>query len=202
MISELRRRSEPTGRDVTLDAATLTCSTAGRVAEALLSGAFRPGVALEPQTAPAPQPPPDSFAGSAGSSDSSSFRLPEGSELATLSACERQYYRSVARIGWQVAQALEILKGLGFQTVPGRSPLALNHPLAPERPAEFQAPAAPQGYTFEPLADHREDHNLGLVASQFSQPQGLYRGRIDVPGKGVVQLDRVPGVAERQRVRW
>ncbi len=56
--------------------------------------------------------------------------------------------------------------------------------------------------TFEPVANHREDHNLGLVASKFAQPQGLYRGRIDVPGKGTVQLERVPGVAERQEVRW
>src|SRR5262249_61756535 len=42
VISELRRRSEQAGKDVTLTAATLTCSRAGRVAEARLTGAFRP----------------------------------------------------------------------------------------------------------------------------------------------------------------
>ena len=56
--------------------------------------------------------------------------------------------------------------------------------------------------SFVPVAVHREEHNLGLVKSQFVQPQGLYRGRIEVPGKGTVRLDGVPGVAEQQRVRW
>jgi hypothetical protein len=52
--------------------------------------------------------------------------------------------------GPQAAQALEILKGLGFQTVPGRKPLALTHPLAPSRPTVCQPPAEPQGKPFEP----------------------------------------------------
>lgn len=42
--------------------------------------------------------------------------------------------------GLQTARALEILKSLGFQPLPGHQPPAFTHPLAPDRPAACQPP--------------------------------------------------------------
>ena len=46
----------------------------------------------------------------------------------------------------QAVRALEILKNLGFQALPGHQPPAFTHPLAPDRPAECQPP----GESFDP----------------------------------------------------
>lgn len=70
----------------------------------------------------------------------------------------------------------------------------------PSRPWAIRADGA--DLTFEPAAIHQEAHNLGLIASHFLQPIGVYRGTFTIPGKGKVQVDGAPGVAEDQRVRW
>ena len=56
--------------------------------------------------------------------------------------------------------------------------------------------------SFLPSTVHQEAHDLGLVSSRFFQPVGLYRGHFQIPGKGRVEVDNAPGVAEDQRVRW
>lgn len=72
----------------------------------------------------------------------------------------------------------------------------------PLRPWTIRTDEGHADLTFEPAALHREAHDLGLIASQFVQPIGVYRGSFDIPGKGLVRVDGAPGVAENQRVRW
>jgi hypothetical protein len=55
---------------------------------------------------------------------------------------------------------------------------------------------------FEPLGIHAEKKSYGVVASQFIQPAGLYRGTIRLPGRPALELDRVLGVTEDQDVLW
>jgi len=55
---------------------------------------------------------------------------------------------------------------------------------------------------FEPKAIHRETRNLGLVQSRFVQLAGFYNGTIRIPGGKTLRIDRVPGLAEDQKVRW
>ncbi len=72
------------------------------VAQSLLSGIFPvEAPSPEPGKAAAPPPPPPQTA------DSTVPRLPEGSDLSNVSGTDRRYWRSVARIGVQVAGALE-----------------------------------------------------------------------------------------------
>ena len=54
---------------------------------------------------------------------------------------------------------------------------------------------------FAPAGMHSEDKNLGLIASKFVQPCGLYSGTLRVGGKELV-LERVLGVTEDQDVLW
>jgi serine/threonine protein kinase len=105
VIAELRRlrgRAEPTSPN-----GSATLSQAGRVAEALVTGTFHPGATLDPGPEPAPSTNDETRL------DSSAPRLPQGSEMATLSGSDQQYYRSVARIGLQVAQALDYAHNQG-----------------------------------------------------------------------------------------
>lgn len=51
--------------------------------------------------------------------------------------------------------------------------------------------------TFESIAEHREQKNLLLVKSRFTQMFGYFSGKLLDR-----QLDRVPGIAEDQSVRW
>jgi serine/threonine protein kinase/Flp pilus assembly protein TadD len=71
--------------------------TASHVAQALLTGDYRPGAVLEP--------PGDPLAGAAGSGNST-VHLPGQAAHSTLSESGQQYWQSVARIGVQVADAL------------------------------------------------------------------------------------------------
>lgn len=54
---------------------------------------------------------------------------------------------------------------------------------------------------FKPLATHVESLNLGLIQSNFRQPTGTFSGHIDIDGERVL-VDRIPGVAEDQDIRW
>ena len=54
---------------------------------------------------------------------------------------------------------------------------------------------------FAPAGMHSEDKNLGLIASKFVQPGGVYSGTRRVGGKTLV-LERVLGVTEDQDVLW
>ncbi|MBN9387166.1 MAG: hypothetical protein J0I20_03865 [Chloroflexi bacterium] len=62
--------------------------------------------------------------------------------------------------GQQIAQALEILKGLGFQSAQDEGHLAFTHPLAQDRSAVCQPPAEP----FEP-----ESWTLDWAARHFPE---------------------------------
>jgi WD40 repeat protein/tetratricopeptide (TPR) repeat protein len=85
--------------------------SAAEVARSLITGRFvdevaaGDGSATEPFDDPAPAAPPASANGPAA--DPSSVVLPGSSEPSGSSDPDRQYYRSVARIGIQVAEALE-----------------------------------------------------------------------------------------------
>jgi hypothetical protein len=56
--------------------------------------------------------------------------------------------------------------------------------------------------TFDPGALHAEDHDFGVVASHFLQPAGSFSGIIQLPGRALIELDRVLGVVEDQDVVW
>ena len=54
---------------------------------------------------------------------------------------------------------------------------------------------------FTPGGMHSETKNLGVIASRFVQPAGVYRGTMRVGGRELV-LERVLGVSEDQDVLW
>jgi hypothetical protein len=54
---------------------------------------------------------------------------------------------------------------------------------------------------FVPGGLHAEKKNLGVVATRFIQPVGVYSGKIRAGGREL-ELDRVLGVAEDQDARW
>jgi WD40 repeat protein/serine/threonine protein kinase len=84
---------------------------AAGAARSLLSGQFSPAGLLEPPSdSAAPPPPPAPLVEGA---ESSSASLPGRSEPSAASDSARQYARSVARIGAQVAEALEYAHGQG-----------------------------------------------------------------------------------------
>ncbi len=56
--------------------------------------------------------------------------------------------------------------------------------------------------TFVPGGVHAERTNLGVVASRFIQPVGLYSGTIRLPGRPEITLENVPGVTEDQDSLW
>ncbi len=55
---------------------------------------------------------------------------------------------------------------------------------------------------FTPGGVHAEQKNLGLLASRFLQPVGVFDGSIAVDGRRRLELDGVLGVAEDQDVLW
>ena len=55
--------------------------------------------------------------------------------------------------------------------------------------------------SFRSLAVHREDLNIGLIVSHYVQPLGLFHGEVRVNGE-TLQLESIPGVTERQDMRW
>ena len=54
---------------------------------------------------------------------------------------------------------------------------------------------------FTPIAVHREERDLKLVASHFAQPLGLWHGTVTLNGV-THEIHDVPGVTEDQAVRW
>jgi serine/threonine protein kinase/WD40 repeat protein len=87
------------------------------VAQSMRTGSFAPappdsgdGAAAVPVT----QAPASPSSASSRPISDSSIRLPEGSEISTLSGSDQQLYRSVARIGAQVAQALDYAHSQGI----------------------------------------------------------------------------------------
>ena len=55
---------------------------------------------------------------------------------------------------------------------------------------------------FVPGGMHSDDTNLGVVASRFVQPAGLFSGTIRAEGRAPLELDGVLGVTEDQEVLW
>jgi Protein of unknown function (DUF2804) len=55
---------------------------------------------------------------------------------------------------------------------------------------------------FAPGAAHADRTNLGLIASRFAQPVGLYSGTIRAPDGRELHLDSVLGVTEDQDMLW
>jgi hypothetical protein len=56
--------------------------------------------------------------------------------------------------------------------------------------------------TFSPGAAHSDHTNLGVIASRFVQPVGVYSGTIRVPDGRVLVVDGVLGVTEDQDMLW
>ncbi|MBI5499147.1 MAG: DUF2804 domain-containing protein [Deltaproteobacteria bacterium] len=55
---------------------------------------------------------------------------------------------------------------------------------------------------FTPGGMHREEKNFGIIASHFVQAAGTFDGTIALPGRAVLELDGVAGVAEDQDMLW
>jgi hypothetical protein len=72
------------------------------------------------------------------------------------------------------------------------------HPLAPWR---VRTEDERVNLAFAPSALHAEHKNLGLIATRFVQPVGVWSGQIRLPGR-TLQLENVLGVAEDQDARW
>jgi len=55
---------------------------------------------------------------------------------------------------------------------------------------------------FDPQAMHADERDYGLLKSRFYQPSGTFSGRVRVPGRADLELDRVLGVVEDQDMLW
>jgi hypothetical protein len=55
---------------------------------------------------------------------------------------------------------------------------------------------------FAPGGMHSEQTNLGILASRFVQPAGVFRGAIRLAGGRTLEIDRMLGVTEDQDVLW
>jgi len=56
-------------------------------------------------------------------------------------------------------------------------------------------------HRFAPGGMHADNTNLGLIASRFVQPAGVFRGTIRVAGR-TLEIERMLGVTEDQDVLW
>jgi hypothetical protein len=56
--------------------------------------------------------------------------------------------------------------------------------------------------TFSPVGKRVDDVNFGVVASQFQQPYGVFRGTLRTPEGDTKQLRDVFGVTEQHFARW
>ncbi|HEY7308480.1 MAG TPA: protein kinase [Gemmataceae bacterium] len=103
VIQELRRlRAGANSSSPRENGALEERSAVEQVAHSLLTGIFQPDVPSGDSENKAA-----TSKGTDSRSDSSVPRLPEGSDLSNVSGSDRRYWRSVARIGVQVAEALE-----------------------------------------------------------------------------------------------
>ncbi|MDC3958269.1 DUF2804 domain-containing protein [Polyangium jinanense] len=74
-----------------------------------------------------------------------------------------------------------------------------------ERPLsswQVRAPDDSIDLHFTPSALHAERHDLGIVRSRFLQLAGEFSGRILVPGREPIRVDRLAGVTEDQDTYW
>ena len=81
----------------------------------------------------------------------------------------------------------------------GRFELDGKNPLAPWR---IRSADGAVDLSFTPGGMHREEKNLGVIASHFVQAPGTFDGTITLPGRAALQLDGVAGVAEDQDMLW
>ncbi len=78
----------------------------------------------------------------------------------------------------------------------------------PERPLEpwkvsADDPTFQVDLEFEPVAMHAEKRNLGIIAADFSQPSGLWKGQLTDRRTGeMFRFQGADGVAEDQYVKW
>ena len=68
-------------------------------------------------------------------------------------------------------------------------------------PWQVTTPDGAVDLLFTPLAEHRENLNLGAVRSRYVQPVGHFSGTMHIGGETVV-VDALPGVVEDQDVLW
>ena len=85
-----------------------------------------------------------------------------------------------------------------FPLAEGRFVFDAKDPLANWR---VTTPDGAVDLSFLPGGMHAEKKNLGIVATRFVQPVGLFSGKIRAGGKEL-ELDRVLGVTEDQDARW
>jgi hypothetical protein len=90
------------------------------------------------------------------------------------------------------------IDGEVFPLREGRFAFDAHHPLSHWRVATADGGV---DLRFKPGGMHAERKNLGLVASRFVQPAGVYTGTLRVGGRELV-LGRVLGVTEDQDVLW
>jgi hypothetical protein len=91
------------------------------------------------------------------------------------------------------------IDGEVYPLAEGRFDFARDRPLDPWRVTTADGGV---DLRFEPGGMHSENTNLGIVASRFVQPAGLYSGTIRVQGGRELTLEGVLGVTEDQDSLW
>ena len=91
------------------------------------------------------------------------------------------------------------IEGDVFPLAEGRFEFDVARPLEP-----WRVRTADDGVDlrFSPGGMHADDTNLGVVASRFVQPAGVFAGTIRVDGRSPLELDGVLGVTEDQEALW
>jgi hypothetical protein len=72
----------------------------------------------------------------------------------------------------------------------------------PDAPWQVRTEDGSTDLELEVLGVHAERTNLGLVASRFIQTAGTFRGKLEIEGKGILELEDVLGVTEDQDALW
>jgi hypothetical protein len=89
----------------------------------------------------------------------------------------------------------------GRLSQPGHASFELDE-RAPERPWRIRTDDGRVDLAFEPEGVRREDIDLKLIASQYVQPMGTFKGVIKDESGAEIRVEGLPGVVERHRARW
>lgn len=75
-------------------------------------------------------------------------------------------------------------------------------PQHPEKPWYIKTLDGALQLNFESGGMHKENKNLGVVASRYLQIAGSFRGTISLPDRPMLEIKQLHGVVEDQSVKW